>query len=297
MISLSFSAVTLWTTHQIGIFFGIVSNGSFRTELYTFGEQDTYKLNKLNTIEASDLNGDGFTDLVISSQYVEWGLSMRLYAVLNTGDGRRYNYSYLFEHRSLSFNSIVIGDFDNDGRQNEISVCNLNGIVTILFSINYAATTPPAAKSEDYNMHGKSQSLIRGRFNDDELDDLVVISPESDTLQVLLAYGDGNFTQQIYSTDRYPTSVARINFNNDSIDDLAILTCNQTVNIYLGRKLGIFDQNFISFHFDENNSNNECVHSLRVADFNQDGKDDLVFIDPAEQIVKVILGTSCHEHL
>ena len=93
-----------------------------------------------------------------------------------------------------------------------------------------------------YILHGQALSLTKGRFNDDELEDLALIFPETDTLQILLAYGDGKFTQEIYPTASHPTSVTRINFNNDQIDDLAVLSCNRTVTVFLGTPSGFLDQ-------------------------------------------------------
>ena len=39
----------------------------------------------------------------------------------------------------------------------------------------------------------------------------------------------------------------------------------------------------------------KCSHSLKVADLNQDGKDDLVFIDAEINSIRVLLGTRCNE--
>jgi hypothetical protein len=75
---------------------------------------------------------------------------------------------------------------------------------------------------------------------------------------------------------------------------LAILSCNGTVTVFLGRNFGMFDQNYLSFEMNTNNSG-KCSHSLKLADLNQDGRDDLVFIDPEINSIRVLLGTPCNE--
>lgn len=152
-------------------------------------------------------------------------------------------------------------------------------------------------ESQTSFVYGKTDTLTSGKFNNDERNDLATISPESDILQVFLNYGDRTVFQQVYSTGSHPTSVIRINFNNDSIDDLAVLTCNQTITIYLGTNLGIFQKSDVLFYVDnENNNNDECAHSLKVVDLNQDGKDDLVFVNPSTESVKVFLGNNCDDN-
>ncbi|CAF4220956.1 unnamed protein product, partial [Adineta steineri] len=123
---------------------------------------------------------------------------------------------------------------------------------------------------------------------------LAGVSFQSDTLQVLLDYDYNEYTQQIYLTETRPTSVARLNFNNDSIDDLAVLTCNGTINIFVGRKFGIFRRTNIYYRINENNSD-KCCHSLKAADLNQDGKDDLVFIDARINRIQILLSSNCDQ--
>ena len=88
--------------------------------------------------------------------------------------------------------------------------------------------------------------------------------------------------------------MTRINFNNDTIDDLAILSCNRTVTVFLETEFGILDRTYLIFETNTNSSG-KCSHSLKVYDFNQDGRDDLVFIDAETNSIKVLLGTPCNE--
>ena len=83
-----------------------------------------------------------------------------------------------------------------------------------------------------------------------------------------------------------------MNFNNDSIDDLAVLNCNGTIAVFLGAESGIFRPYSLDFLTDRNITN-KCAQSLKVADLNRDGRDDLIFIDSQWNTIRVLLGSPC----
>ncbi|UJR19446.1 hypothetical protein I4U23_022576 [Adineta vaga] len=286
--------ITLSKTISIAIFFGIASDGSFysATHIKTACQSDF----NVREIDVSDFNDDGFTDLLVDCVRPSNDVFF-IGTMLNFGDGYNYRPKQLIQYIIGHIDSFVIGDFDNDRKQNDISFCGLNryeykvyALSAINYNNNFAVNIPPGNK-----IHGIPQSIIRGRFNDDELDDIALVAVESDTLHILLAYGDGTFLQQIYHTDNSPVSIVRINFNNDSIDDIAVLNCHQTISIYLGTKLGIFSQDKILFQISQNHTR-RCFRSLKAVDLNQDGKDDLTFIDPDAQSIRVLLSDSCNKH-
>jgi hypothetical protein len=68
------------------------------------------------------------------------------------------------------------------------------------------------------------------------------------------------------------------------------------VTLFLGTSIGFFNRNYLSFEPNERNST-QCAHSLKVADLNGDGKDDLVFIDTEIHSIGVLLGTNCFDEI
>ncbi|CAF0990139.1 unnamed protein product [Adineta steineri] len=286
-------AVTLTKTNQIVIFFGTALNGSFNRVPHTMLIPCS-TVYQPRLLEVRDLNGDGCLDLLFDCYDPHFGGDYFV-AALNRGNGSDYQSQSLNLVNTWDIESVVFGDFDHDGKKNDIGFCSGENKVFIFSAINYAEDDKFKSKDFSANIHGIPQSVIRGRFNDDDFDDIALVAPQSNGLHVLLATGDGKFLQQIYHINNCPISVVRINFNNDSIDDLAILHSNQTIGIYLGTKLGIFSEEKISCQVGEN-CTDQSFRSLKVADLNQDGKDDLVVIDPINRTIQVLLSANCNKH-
>jgi hypothetical protein len=274
-------------TKELVIFFGVATNILFLSPPYTFPDYN----NRSIAIAASDLNNDGFFDLVISHKELFKSPIVNIF--LNHGDGRQFKsiFSDLLQANG-DIISIVFGNFHNHSNGKDLGLGTINSEITTYGIYDY--------DSEKFHfgtlnyLYAKPSILVKGKFNDDEFDDMAHVSSESDTLQVLQNYYGRAFLPQIYLTYSYPTSIARINFNNDTIDDLAILSCNGTITVFLGTKLGIFDRNYLTFEMNTSRSG-KCSHSLKVADLNQDGRDDLVFIDAEINSIRVLLGTRCNE--
>ncbi|CAF1065648.1 unnamed protein product [Adineta steineri] len=285
-------AVTLSKAKEIVIFSGIASNGLFNKVPHKL-LSSCWIYDEIRLLKVHDLNGDGCLDLLFHCKE-PGSKGDRFVAALYRGDRCQDRYQVSDIVHSVYTESFVVGDFDHDGQQDDIGLCRTDSRVYIFFANNYEEN-PMFKLKDQYKIHGIPQSIIHGRFNDDDFDDIALVSPQSDGLHVLLATGDGNFLQQIYHIKNSPTSVARINFNNDSIDDLAILNSHQTLLIYLGTKLGIFSEAKISFHIGKK-CTNQCFRSLTVADLNRDGKDDLIFIDPVTETIQILLSANCNKH-
>ncbi|UJR19230.1 hypothetical protein I4U23_022359 [Adineta vaga] len=290
-------------TNNIAIFFGIETNLLFISPPYTF------PFDTLNTtpsvIEVVDANSDVFLDLIVGNQRTTYFSSSavlyppyrnaKLYDIfINSGNGYRFN-SVCPSSCQVSANVILItvGDFDQEGKQNDLGLCTSDGYVEILLSTKFYYLGYYSWISN--HMYENPLSLVKGKFNDDDLDDIALISPNSDTLQTLIAYNDNRFVQHIYLTDVHPTSLARINFNNDTIDDLAVLYCNGTVNIFVGTNIGLFKRSPFTFGITDRNMDDECLQLLKVSDLNNDGNDDIIIVDAGKNVIKIFLVINCIE--
>ncbi|CAF3878280.1 unnamed protein product [Rotaria sordida] len=285
-------AIALTGPFQLAFFYGVATNILFTRSPNTVSIGFIYN-DLAGEIETSDLNDDGRTDLIVLNRRTSTTdilAAIPLWIFFNLD--RYPPFRWPTDIYVPEYNSIVVGDFDNNGKQNDIAVCSNGPMMFTYLNLTYTNDAP--FWSQIHFMNGETSSLIKGMFNDDEFEDLAVISPTTDTLKILLARGNGTFIQQNYATTTHPTSVTRINFNNDEIDDLAVLNCNGTVIVFLGKPAGIFDQKYLSFNTSRGNSN-QCAISLKVADLNQDERDDLIFLNTETYSINVLLSADCDE--
>ncbi|CAF1136632.1 unnamed protein product [Adineta steineri] len=287
--------IVLSATQKIAILYGTGSNNLFISSADNFFTGPAY--NKWNAIAVVDINGDGFIDLVASAQDDEISV-VELIIYVNLGNRYHFKSTQCLGCQVYTDTviSVVVDDLDNDARRNDMAWLTSEGFVitrSIYESPNYFLEK---VLTED-QMYEDPSAVVTGRFNDDKFVDLALISPRSNTLQVLLRYEDKlewKSIPMIYLTDHYPTSIAPINFNNDRIDDLAILHCNGTVTIFIGSIDGLFERKDLSIGTHAG-CTDKCCQSLQVIDLNRDGTVDLVFIDTGMNSIQVALGLPCSE--
>ena len=170
-------------------------------------------------------------------------------------------------------------------------------ILIFLGPFSLGQTKPKFAIAVDYPLAGcLSDALAIADLNGDSFQDLVVVTPASDsncvstvadgTISILLGNGDGTFQSAINldSGGIFPTSVAVADLNSDGHPDIVVLHCVQSgeipcsvpnseseVAVLLGNGNGTF-QAPITF------SSGGCQitdGSLAIGDFNGDGHLDL----------------------
>ncbi len=184
--------------------------------------------------------------------------------------------------------SVVVGDFNGDGRpdiatanqaSNDISILPQNGDGSFQAAVNNPVGNGPV-------------SLQVGDVNNDGKLDLLVLNVSDDTLGVLLGNGDGTFqAQKLTAISGSPIALAVGDFNGDGRLDAAIevplpQVGNYAVAVLLGNGDGTF-QSAVTYPV------NEQPSALAVADFNNDGKLDLVTLGLEPSVayrVSVLLG-------
>jgi len=150
---------------------------------------------------------------------------------------------------------------------------------------NFTQTTgSPVATGSDPSW------VVTGDFSSDGKLDLAVTNYNSGTVTILLGNGDGTFTPALNSpvtVGRGPLSITVGDFTDDGIPDLATANAvDNTVTILLGNGNGTFSQ--------AANSPRRVVgsspSSVAAADFNRDGKLDLVVAVVGPNDVSILLG-------
>lgn len=230
------------------------ADGTFNSAVsYPGGLGPTY-------LAAGDFNRDGKLDLVTANNGEK-----TISVFPGNGDGTfRTAVNYTTPNNP---NSITTADFNRDGLL-DFAIAPLGSGIGLMLADGAGGFRPPVAYAV------ASEIVSQGDFNNDNKLDLVTASGQARTVSVLLGNGDGTFQTAINSSagpTASPRSVAVGDFNRDGKADVAVaFLTSPTVNIMLGNgdgslRLPSYTSPPINTPVD-----------LKAADFNGDGKMDLV---------------------
>ena len=270
----SFQPLTPMTTlNRVFIFLG-TSTGSFAATTNFEGGS--------SAVAVGDFNGDGRQDLTVATIDNPFA-STSVSIFLGTGTGSFNLRDPVFTGFPPIFGikSLVVGDFNQDGRQDlawtnqsteNVSIALGNGDGTFGAVTNFPAGDGPS-------------SAAVGDFNGDGKQDLAVANVNSDNVSILLGDGMGSFGAATnFPAGDGPSSVATGDFNGDGKQDLAVANVNSdNVSILLGDGMG-------SFGAATNFPAGDGPSSVATGDFNGDGKQDLAVANVNSDNVSILLG-------
>jgi hypothetical protein len=248
----------------------------------TFTEHENFGIDgDFFTIVAADFNRDGNLDLAVS--YVYFGLP-NVAVFLGNGDGSFNAYSSDPSNGYLDSSSLAVGDFNNDGIIDLVSVGSGGitgegdyvGPVSIWLG-NGDGTFTLAASQPDVTLV-EPDSVIAGDFTGDGNLDLAIVDPSSTALTILKGNGDGTFTQ-VSGEPSLPQSsnlVGMADFNGDGKVDLAYSTAPNIITLFLGNGDGTFQAGL------SETVDNGQFGGGGVGDFNGDGRLDLAIANSSD---------------
>ena len=233
-------------------------------------------------VSTLDLNNDGKLDLLIA----DGTFNNQLSSLLGIGDGtfapRRF-----FPSGGSNPMSIATGDFNSDGKP-DAATSNLGSANLSIFLGDGLGGFGPATHVP---LFGQTAHVASGDFNNDGKTDLVVIRRNDGNVALLLGNGNGTFAAASgspFNAGQDPWAVAVSDFNGDGDADLAItnhalVNFQTAVAILLGNGSG-------GFSAPTTYSVGKRSTSIAVADYNLDGKPDLVTADPDSNALSILLG-------
>ena len=257
----------------------------------------------LRSVGAGHFDGDGRLDLAISSSVTAWNgttwvTTGSVLVLLNStavGGTTTFEAARTFSTgTNLTPSAVAVDDLNGDGKADVAAVQANGGNVSVLRGDgagNLGAARHVAVGSSPV-------SVVVGDIDDDGRMDLVTANQGSGDLSVLLNAGNDADGDVLFEPARHaavygtPASVAVGDFNGDGLMDLAATSSVTTitgwwgyygyysyastdgyVNVLLGHGDGAFDPTQITW------VNNMDLGDLTTADFNRDGRLDVVTAD------------------
>jgi hypothetical protein len=238
------------------------------------------------SIAVGDFDGDGKLDVTAAN-----GGTTGVSVMRGNGDGTFQTPSSLDIGSDPT--SVAVGDFNGDGKLDVAATSNVywpsddyyygyygyyEGQVNVLLGSGAGAFAAPTSSSLGAGYH---TSAATADFDGDGNDDFTAVNADYASVTVALGASSGAplGAAASYATGWYAQAVTVGDFTGDGILDLA--TAGQTVDILPGLGDGTF-QGVTRQYVDPT--------AIAAADFNADGKLDVVTADPWAQTLSVLLG-------
>jgi hypothetical protein len=189
--------------------------------------------------------------------------------------------------------SVAVADFNGDGFL-DVAAADFNGQVTVLLGNGAGGFTK--ATGSPFAVGSTPECIAVGDFNGDGIPDLATANYGGGNVTVLLgkatnfsgAFGFTAATGSPFAVGNGPYSVVVGDLNGDGFPDLAVANYTDgTISVLLGNASGSFAPATGTFSVGAANSQPQ---SLALADFNNDGRLDLVAANAGANNVVVFIG-------
>ncbi|MGC1781933.1 MAG: FG-GAP-like repeat-containing protein [Acidobacteriaceae bacterium] len=227
-------------------------------------------------VAIGDLNGDGIPDIAVAN-YGDNTVTI-LYGPFNTP----FQTIQALPTCTNPY-GVAIGDFRHTG-QNDIAVtCFHTAQLEVFLNNGMLPYQPPVTPTTFqsgalYTTDVDPTSLVIGDFNRDGNLDIVTGNSTANDVSFFAGNGDGTFKSAVNSFAlNFPDSIAAGDFNGDGIPDLVTVAPNfNQVAVLLGKGDGTFQPRMEFPTIGGSSSSVQQPWAVALADFNRDGKLDIV---------------------
>jgi hypothetical protein len=270
--------VANFNADNIGVFFGY-GNG-------TFGNFETYETGVGSGpayVKIGDFNNDKQLDLVVINEN-----SGNVGIFFGYGDGTFTSMAVVPLMGSSGALSVVVGNFNNDTRLDFAVADPVSDSIRIFIGSGSRPFGGQTTFSVGDDSHPSFVAI--GHFNNDNLLDIAITNYATNSLGILLGYGNRIFSNiTTYSTgdNSHPSSLAVGNFNNDSLTDIVVAnSVSNNIVVFVGLGSG----NFSILKTYSTGDASQPV-SIAVGDFNRDYQLDIVVANFGTNNVCVFFGS------
>ncbi len=265
----------------------------------TFGAATTYNVGTNPTgVAIGDVNGDGIPDIAVAN-YSSNDVSI---LIGNGSGGFTPGPTPTLAGQTGPYN-VVIADFNGDGKQDVAFTNNLSASMEVylgngdgsfqspgIYSIPNAP--PPSGGVAPAGTVAYPAGIVVGDFNRDGNLDIATGNTTSNNIAIFLGNGNGTFNVSLVPTLNFPVSLAVGDMNGDGIPDLVNVDPNyNVVTVLLGKGDGTFEpRGPLQFPTNTYTNNSKTTENpgqepwgVALADFNNDGKLDIVTADTIQQ--------------
>ncbi|CAF1186071.1 unnamed protein product [Rotaria sordida] len=264
-------------TGNLSILLGL-DNGTFGMEMmYSIGTNSrpqyviTCDINKDNKLDIVSVNSKNETISILMGQGNGTFSEQIMY---RTGDG---SYPY----------AMASGDFNNDSRLDFVIANKDRDSIGIFFNFNYTTFQRQVTFSNIDDI--AATGIVARDFNHDNLLDIAVVFSESNSIGILIGYGNGSFiNMKSYPTGNgsEPHGIAVGDFNNDAQLDIVVTNMfTHNIGIFLGYDNGSF-ADIMTY----STGKDSTPYGITVADFNNDGQLDIVVASYGTNSIIVLQG-------
>jgi len=224
----------------------------------TFDAPNNIDLFGVVAVTVGDFNSDGKLDLAVAG-----GTSVHI--LLGLGNG---SFQVPVEYKNFFAESLTVGDFNEDGHPDLAMGGYSSSVGILLGSADGTFHAGPTISVGTYPV-----PIVATNLNHDRHMDLAVVDVAYNTLYCLVGNGDATFQVPVdYAVDYLATGIVAADFNGDQKTDLAtvgIFGAKNNVDVMLGNGNGVVrgERTYVT---------GLGVSDIAAADFNNDGKVDLI---------------------